>query len=43
MNRIVKTLAAVTVTLGLAVVGLPFGSGGVSTMSGVGSTGCCKV
>ncbi len=43
MNRIVKTLAAVTVTLGLAVVGLPFGNGSTSTLSGVGSTGCCKM
>ncbi|WP_255491556.1 MULTISPECIES: hypothetical protein [unclassified Actinotalea] len=42
MNRIAKTLAAVVVTLGLTVVGLPLGSGGVSTL-GVGSTGCCKM
>lgn len=43
MNRIVKTLAAITVTLGLAVVGLPLGGGGATTLSGVGSTGCCKM
>lgn len=42
MNRIVKTIAAITVTLGLAVVGLPLGSGGTATTFGVGSTGCCK-
>ncbi|WP_267907590.1 hypothetical protein [Actinotalea solisilvae] len=43
MNRIVKTVAALTVTLGLAFVGLPLSTGGATTMSGVGSTGCCKI
>lgn len=40
MNTIVKTAAAALLTLGLAVAGLPLGSGGISVMSG--STGCCK-
>ena len=40
MNPIVKTAAAALLTLGLAVAGLPLGSGGVSVM-GIG-TGCCK-
>jgi hypothetical protein len=43
VNRIVKSIAAVAITLGLAVVGLPLQSGGMTVQSGVGSTGCCKV
>lgn len=41
MNRTIKMLAAATLALGLAVVGLPLGDGGATTQ-GVGSTGCCK-
>ncbi len=43
MNRIVKTAAAATLTLGLAVLGLPLaglaGNGGASAL---GSSGCCR-
>lgn len=41
MNRTVKALTAVLLTLGLAVVGLPLGSGGHMTTN-VGSSGCCR-
>lgn len=43
MNRIVTSITALAVTLGLAVVGLPLGSAGGATVQGVGSTGCCKI
>jgi hypothetical protein len=42
MNRIVKLVSAVTVALGLAVVGLPLGNGGAVSLTSIGSTGCCK-
>jgi hypothetical protein len=43
MNRIVKTLTAALLTLGLAVVGLPLGGlGGGGATTNVGSSGCCK-
>lgn len=44
MNRFTKVVSAALLTVGLAVVGLPFGTGGGGmTTNGVGSTGCCKV
>ena len=43
MNRILKAAAAVTMTLGLAVMGLPFGFSDGGTVSPLtGSTGCCR-
>lgn len=42
MNRIIKSAAAVAVTLGLALGFVPLGgSGGVTTL-GTGSSGCCR-
>ncbi|HYF73615.1 MAG TPA: hypothetical protein VD864_12385 [Nocardioides sp.] len=41
MNRTVKALTAALLTLGLAVVGLPLGSGGGASTN-VGSIGCCR-
>lgn len=47
MNRIVKIASAAALTLGLAVFGLPLvasaGTDAGTTVSGIGSTGCCKV
>lgn len=40
MNRSLKPLAALAVTLTLAFGGLSFGSGAVAYSGG--STGCCK-
>lgn len=42
MNRTVKAITAALLTLGLAVVGLPFGGGGGGATTNGGSTGCCR-
>ena len=44
MSTVIKGLAAAALAVTLATVGLPGGvnGGGGMTLSGTGSTGCCK-